>query len=240
MSTMVIVRHAQASFFAEDYDQLSSLGEDQSVELGKSFVQNKIHFDQVYIGPNLRHRQTADGISQEFSSKGINFPEPVCLEELAEHTADVLVKDVADELALKDSRFEKMVKNFRTATEPQDMQRSFQMLFEATVNLWAEGRVNSPGCEKWKVFQKRARNGLEQIIENDTGGENILVVSSVGPISVFLQLALDLSDKKALELGWRLRNSSVSNLLFKGNRITLDHFNSVSHLLDKPGMITYR
>ena len=237
---MVIVRHAQASFFADDYDQLSPLGEEQAVALGNSFVKNGVQFDQVYIGPNLRHKQTAQGIQQAFENNSLSFPEMICINELAEHTADVLVRELAEDLAQNDARFETMVRNYREAKEPHDIQRSFQILFESTVKLWTEDRVNSPGCERWSDFHSRVQDAMKTIIRNDPGKANILVVSSVGPLSVFLKEALELSVTKALELGWRLRNSSVSHLLFKGERITVDHFNSVAHLVEKPEMITYR
>ena len=240
MSKMVLVRHAQASFFADDYDQLSPLGKEQSLELGHAFVRNGARFDRVFIGPNLRHKQTAQGIAEQFESNGIDFPDMVCLEELAEHTADVLVREMATELAELDPRFEKMVSNYRSAKEPHEIQKSFQILFESTVRLWTENRINSPGCEPWEIFHSRVQEGIRKIISSDTGSESILVVSSVGPLSVILKQALELSITKALELGWRLRNASVSHLLFKGERITVDHFNSVSHLLEKPEMITYR
>ena len=35
MSRLILVRHAQASFFSKDYDQLSPLGEVQAAALGE-------------------------------------------------------------------------------------------------------------------------------------------------------------------------------------------------------------
>src|SRR5262245_14999842 len=58
MSTLTLVRHAQASLFAENYDVLSSLGETQARLLGEFSARRKVDFDEVYCGPRTRQRQT--------------------------------------------------------------------------------------------------------------------------------------------------------------------------------------
>ena len=62
MAELYLVRHGQASFGTDDYDRLSTLGEQQSVWLGEYLSERKIDFDHVIIGTQLRHRQTAEGI----------------------------------------------------------------------------------------------------------------------------------------------------------------------------------
>ena len=49
MSFLTLVRHGQADFFAEDYDQLTALGEQQAQLLGEYWVRQGQHFDEVYI-----------------------------------------------------------------------------------------------------------------------------------------------------------------------------------------------
>jgi broad specificity phosphatase PhoE len=41
MGNLYLVRHGQASFGAADYDQLSELGQRQSVRLGEYFAGNR-------------------------------------------------------------------------------------------------------------------------------------------------------------------------------------------------------
>ena len=45
MSTLALVRHAQASFFADNYDQLSPVGEQQARLLGQYWVKRQMRFD---------------------------------------------------------------------------------------------------------------------------------------------------------------------------------------------------
>ena len=59
MSTLLLVRHAQASFFEKNYDQLSPVGEEQGRKLGEYLVKRGQKFDRAYTGPARRHRQTS-------------------------------------------------------------------------------------------------------------------------------------------------------------------------------------
>ena len=51
VSLLYLVRHGQASFFAEDYDRLSPLGELQARRLGEFFAARGVRFDAAYSGP---------------------------------------------------------------------------------------------------------------------------------------------------------------------------------------------
>ena len=62
MGTLYLVRHGQASFGADDYDQLSKLGVQQSQRLGEYWRARGMRFDAVLMGSLKRHRQTWEGI----------------------------------------------------------------------------------------------------------------------------------------------------------------------------------
>ncbi len=64
MAELVLVRHAQASFGADDYDKLSELGWRQSRWLGEYFAERQIAFDRVVRGSLRRHAETLTGIAQ--------------------------------------------------------------------------------------------------------------------------------------------------------------------------------
>ena len=87
MSKIYLIRHAQASFLADDYDNLSNKGSLQSEILGRYFVEKNIHFDKIFIGKLKRHQQTFDGFNKAFITEGIELPKPIYLEELNEHHA---------------------------------------------------------------------------------------------------------------------------------------------------------
>ena len=60
MSELILIRHAQASFGHENYDNLSELGHDQAALLGSLFDKLNIAPDRVVIGTQKRHQQTLE------------------------------------------------------------------------------------------------------------------------------------------------------------------------------------
>ncbi len=64
MGTLYLVRHGQASFGADDYDQLSELGQRQAERLGRYWAERGLRFDAVLTGTLKRHAQTWQGIAQ--------------------------------------------------------------------------------------------------------------------------------------------------------------------------------
>ena len=66
MGTLYLVRHGQASFGADDYDQLSELGQRQSRRLGQYLrwcQGDALRLGAVLTGTLRRQRQTWDGIA---------------------------------------------------------------------------------------------------------------------------------------------------------------------------------
>ncbi|MDO8250606.1 MAG: phosphoglycerate mutase family protein, partial [Rhodoferax sp.] len=76
MGTLYLVRHGQASFGAEDYDQLSALGRQQSLRLGDYFRQKGLNFDAVLSGTLRRHLQTYAAIREggAFDLEALQWP----------------------------------------------------------------------------------------------------------------------------------------------------------------------
>ena len=58
MGVVYLIRHAQASFGAADYDQLSTLGERQARLLGEVLVPRLARVDAAYAGTMRRHQQS--------------------------------------------------------------------------------------------------------------------------------------------------------------------------------------
>jgi len=239
MSTLLLVRHAQASFFSDDYDQLSELGETQAAHLGRYLVRRGSAFDAVYSGEAKRHRRTAEIVCGELAKADLVSSEPIVLGELNEHQADQILRHSAEELSRRDDEISALVAAYRAAREPIEINRRFQLLFEAVVKLWTRGEIELEGVESWEHFTRRVERGIAAITNGRQSGRRVLAFSSVGPISIFLRSALAASDLHALELGWRLRNCSLSEFVFTNSRFTLDSFNALPHL-DRSDLITFR
>ncbi|MGE3314502.1 MAG: histidine phosphatase family protein [Planctomycetaceae bacterium] len=239
MSTLVLVRHAQASFFAKDYDQLSELGEQQARNLGAYFVKRGVTFDEVYTGPAKRHQRTAELVGEQLRKAGLPWPDPSVLPDLHEHSGDKILTHPSISESDQYPELRELFKAYKSATDRIEIQRGFQRLFEQVVARWSQGEFPVPGIETWEEFQTRVRRGLRQIMtHNENRSRRVVSFSSVGPITISLQMALSTPMAETLTLGWRLRNCSVSSFLFDADRFTLDAFNSVAHLENDE--ITYR
>ncbi len=239
MGTLALVRHGQASFFADNYDQLSALGERQARLLGEHWLRRGMRFDEVVTGPRVRQIETAALVGEAYARAGLSWPEPRIVPELDEHQVDRLIKQTIKQIVTDYPRIGELLADYKAATEPRDKHRTFQLMFEPIVGLWVEGKIGAEGVESWTEFGERVRRGFTGLMNGRGRGRRIAAFSSVGAITACLQAALGCHDAKALDLGWRIRNASVTEFVFSGPRVTLEGFNAVPHLED-PEMWTYR
>lgn len=231
MAYLVLVRHGQATPFEEITDRLSALGEIQSRKLGEYWMRQGVSFDEVYTGSLIRQRRT------EELARGAGWPGPEVLPELNEYDADAVVKQFAPRLAARDPRFRILVEAHACAG-PEERNRSFQRMFEALMNRWITGELDSPAVESWRGFRARVERGVRKMTRGGQG-RRVAAFTSGGPIGVAVQLALAAPDRSGLELNWRVRNCSLTEFLFSGARFSLDTFNSVPHLED-PALRSFR
>jgi broad specificity phosphatase PhoE len=239
MSTLAMVRHGQASFFADNYDQLSPLGEQQARLLGEYWVRRGVRIEEVFTGPRVRQIETAELAGEAFRKAGLGWPAAEVLPELDEHQVDRLIKNAIGDIIEAYPHIEPLHSAYRQAEHPRDKHRTFQLMFEPIVMLWVDGLVEAAEVEPWRAFQERVRAGLARITESRQRGRSVAVFTSVGAITVSLQTSLGCGDRVAFDLGWRVRNCSVTDFVFSGDRLTLDGFNAIAHLEDSK-LWTYR
>jgi len=204
MSTLVLVRHAQATPFEKITDQLSKTGEQQSILLGEYWRQRGITFDEVYCGTFQRHIRTAELV-------GIGKFE--CNDAFNEYSADRILRALPD-------------------FAPAEDNRHLQKMFDTAMPQWIAGTLQAPGLETFREFRERVIGGLRSIIEADRPSRRVAVFTSGGPIGIAVQTTLKAPDAMAIELNWRIRNCSLTEFLFTRNRISLDTFNATPHLTE--------
>jgi broad specificity phosphatase PhoE len=241
MSVLVLVRHGQASFFADDYDALSPAGETQARRLGDYWSSRCEVFDEVYIGPRQRQQRTAELVGARYQVAGRAWPEPVVLSELDEYDLGGLLGRLAPALVERDHEFADLVSAYRASTGERNRARSFQLMFETLLTRWqaAVPETSLDGIESWPAFRDRVRRGLQMITSRPGRGRRVAAFTSGGFIGTAVGLVLSVPERTCLELNWRLRNGSLTHLLFSPGRLTLDNFNTLPHLHD-PAEWTYR
>lgn len=229
MGTIYLIRHGQASFDAEDYDNLSDLGRQQARLLGKALANRDIHVDSVYCGSLRRHRQTAESCLNAMDN--IRPIRELALLNEYDHT-EIITRHTP--------RYaDHQVMRREMADSPQPWQ-NFQKFFTSAMQRWMDAQYHNDYRETWPEFQQRCSNALAQIIESTTPGQNVLVFTSGGPIATICQSLLELSDSKTLELNWGLVNTGTTKLLRTTKTCRLSVLNEHGHLDSSKNWITYR
>jgi broad specificity phosphatase PhoE len=241
VSTLHVVRHAQASMFAANYDALSDHGRAQARQLGQVWAarlaaSERPGFAAVFTGPANRHLDTAALVGEGFAAAGLEFPAPVTIAGFDEHDGQSLVlkllaRVAQGERALLGDRPELLefaAAAMDTKLDPRARSHAWQRLYEPIMKRWLADEVAVDGVETWPEFHARVRAALAELRERARG--EVAVFTSVGPSAVILLEVLGLAPTVAFEQAWRLYNTGVTRVVYSGARMTLDGYNDVGHL----------
>jgi broad specificity phosphatase PhoE len=134
VGTLYLIRHGQASFGEADYDNLSELGAEQAMHLGKWFASAQIKPTRLIAGGLRRHQQTSRAWAQGFVEQGGMLP------DAAMHSIDPRWNEYDHE-----DIFSKGSRAFGLAGgQNKDMsKRDFQKLFEKAITRWIGGAHDS-------------------------------------------------------------------------------------------------
>lgn len=243
MAQIYLVRHGQASFGSQNYDQLSDLGQQQAQHLGRWWAQRELNIGRIVTGGMQRHQQTALACISTLQSQ-----EASQTDTSAWHTdADFNEYNHHEVLARHVPEFDDpaAVKHFLMHT-PNGKQ-AFQDIFSQAVARWVSGQHDADYSETWQAFQTRCVQALQRQLALDDGAKNIAIFTSGGTISAICQHVLGFPDPRFAELNWSLVNSAVTRLHVqtatpeRPARLALAYLNNFSHLevLNNPKSITY-
>lgn len=239
MGRLFLVRHAQASFLSQNYDQLSARGETQARLLGSYWAQRNVVFDRVCAGPCVRHRQTAELVAEAYRRAKRNFPSPLIMDEFDEFQGDAVLSQSLPQLLSNNDRIRELHSALQNSRDEASKRANFQRLFQEVISLWVDGNIAPLGVESWQDFCARVNRGLSTFLGKARQGERSVIFTSGGPVSVAVQRALHLSAQDTLQIAWMPRNCSFSEFLFSGDRFALSSFNSFPHL-DDESLLTHR
>ncbi len=237
MSRLILVRHAQASIHAADYDQLSPLGERQAVALAEHWLRLGVELDAVYSGPLRRQRHTAELVAGAYRESDRSWPSLQTLPHLAEHQGLAVVKHLRGAMAPHDEKVAAWVE--RLEDDPPNRLEIYLEMFRYLTRRWVREDlpIDDLPFESWKAFRARVEQGMETLALEHEGGRTVAAFASAGSIAAMVGRALELADERVLEMSWAARNITTTELLFSGGRWAVRSFNALPHLTD-PSMIT--
>lgn len=222
MSSILLVRHGQASFGAADYDDLSPTGREQSRVLGAALAARGVEPDLVVVGEMRRHAQTAAGVLS-----GARWT--------AEATIDAGWNEF-DHLQVLG------VHESPTTREGESEKASFQRWFEEATRRWTSAGHDEAYDESFGAFTARVDAALARLVESVPSKGTAVVLTSGGAIAWVVATLLADADPTRTDLWLRLNpvsvNTGTSTIVRGGRGTTLVAFNAHDHL--SPDLLTYR
>ena len=236
MGSIYLIRHAQASFGAQDYDVLSPLGYRQAEVLGDYLAQLGIRFDRCISGELHRQQDTARTTLARLDRSDKGPPSLEIDAAFNEFQADAVIRAHLPELLEVEPNALHILRNAASH------RAEFQRLFTFVVHRWISGEHEKEELESWSSFLERVAGGLERLLKQAEKSDKIAVFTSGGTITALLQRIIGVPAVKAFELNWQIVNTSLSQLKFRGREVALASFNSHAHLqlLKNPELVTHR
>lgn len=215
MAELLVIRHAQASFGAENYDRLSDLGHRQAELAGAALREAGWMPDRLVTGTLIRQKET-------LASMGFA--------EAPETHAGLNEYDFHDLLrvrfggAIPDVVMGERKTHFRTLRE--------------TILAWQAGGLDGAG-ESWKDFA--ARVAAARAFATDTAARRVLAISSGGPIGQLVAATLGAAGAQMMELNLQVKNTSMTRFVFSNQVFFLHEFNATPHLASagRADLLTY-
>lgn len=215
MAELIVVRHGQAAFGQDNYDQLSEVGHQQSQLLGKTLAQMDWVPDRLITGTLTRQRDTLSSMGFDTASEEHAGFNEYDFHNLLRTRFDGAIPD----LVMGDRKT-----HFRTLRE--------------TILDWQKGGL-AGAYESWSDFMTRVEAALDFAI--DTDARRVLVVSSGGPIGQLTARSLSAPDPMMMELNLQVKNTSFTKFIFSKGRVFLQGFNATPHLdvAENAHLLTY-
>jgi broad specificity phosphatase PhoE len=232
MSVLYLIRHGQASFGTDNYDQLSAVGREQSAILGSYFAALGEPIHRIYTGNLERQRATAQLVA----------------DALAPGSPPLSIEPAFDEY-----ESESILHTFAASLSPAQLEeagwpglrtdrRRFQFFLERAARAWVDAQIAADAMLPWRSFHGRIVAAVERIMREEGRGKTLLVSTSGGVIGTIVAHVLGLANHLGIELNWAVHNASITRLIYNADKISLSMFNGLPHL-DQEGrrhLITYR
>ena len=224
MAEILCIRHGQASFDSDDYDQLSPLGYRQAEVLGEYLVKSKIEFTHVFSGTLSRQVQTAETVLSVFNKAERNTLDHVQDERWNELESEEQVEVLAPILAADRPEIAEYMKHARHD------KKAFQKLIRATFDFWIENPQVTDKLETWQAAEQRVSEALESVRKKAGKGSLSGVFTSGGIIAIVTAHVLKLPSSAVYPLFEKVINASITRLLHNAEGVALSTFNEYSYL----------
>ena len=220
MADLLIIRHGQASFGADNYDQLSTLGQRQADLTGEFLSQSGVHFSAAFSGDLSRQRETGERILAQLE----DAPSLVIDPRLNEVQTDEQMAVMTPLLCEQDPRFATLIADMNKDS------KSFQKIIETVFNYWVSPNCQVVGIQSWQDYSAGVVSAFEAARASAESGSTSAIFTSGGTIATIVGHVLGLSADRVYEFYEPVFNCSITRLIFNSRKCSLSTFNDVSHL----------
>ena len=225
--TILLARHAQASFGTSDYDVLSPHGVEQAAALAEDLVRRGVQIDEVVSGSLARQRDTAEPVAAA-AGCGLTVDE-----RWNEYDTD----DVLTHHSATPVRAERRPGDAAPAVSSRD----FQDLLDAALPAWIAAADEGPALERWPAFSERIAAALVDLAAGLDSGRTALVSTSGGVVAATCVALLGLPPAAFVAFNRVTVNTGVTKVVHGRRGTTLVSFNEHAHLeRDGRSLVTYR
>lgn len=203
MAELLVIRHGQASFGADNYDLLSDLGHRQSAAAGEALRAMGWVPDRVITGTLRRQKET-------LASMGFD--------QAPEEHAGLNEYDFNNLLTTRfDGKMPDAVRH--------DRKTHFRTLRE-TLFEWQDGGVKG-AAETWVAFAARVE--AARAFATNTSARRVLVISSGGPIGQLVASTMGAPIRQMVALNLQVKNTSMTRFFYSNATFSLHEFNATPH-----------
>ena len=220
MANLLIVRHGQASFGAENYDQLSPLGQRQADLTGEFLRKMDTRFSAAYSGDLSRQRETGQRVLDQLEQA----TELIIDTRINEVQTDEQIEVMMPLLVERDARFADLVAAMDTDT------KSFQKIIETVFNYWVSPECDVSGIQSWKDYHGGVVSAFENAMASAASGTDTAIFTSGGTIATIVGNVLKLTSDRVYEFYEPVFNCSITRIIFNSRKCSLSTFNDVGHL----------
>jgi len=226
--TILLVRHAQASFGAADYDVLSELGVAQVRALVAGLERRGITADRVVSGSLRRQLDTAGPCA---AAAAVEVEIDPRLNEYDD--ADVIEHHSSSNVRLERGPGD---------DAPPISSREFQDILDGALRAWVAAGGSGPARTPWPAFLEAATGAVRDLAGSLGRGETAIAVTSGGVLGALCATLIGLAPESFVAFNHVSVNAAMTKVVVGRGGTTLVTFNDHAHLEEAgdSSLITYR
>jgi broad specificity phosphatase PhoE len=224
--TILLVRHAQASFGSADYDVLSPLGVEQAKVLTAALARRGLDVTRIVAGSARRQRETAEPLA---IAHGLEIEVDERWNEY--ETDEVLAHHAREAVSLEGTG----------AGGEEITSRDFQLVLDDALRSWVEAGAATAAAQTWPEFLASRAAVLDDLAAGLGSGETGIAFTSGGVLGAIGAHLLGEHADLFPRLNNVVVNSGITKLVVGRGGTSLIAFNEHGHL-DEVGsrLLTYR